>query len=271
MQLPASQAPLAQSAPLRQEPPSAQRAHSGLAPPQSTPDSSPLDKPSLQLAGLHKPLLHTRLSQSLGVTQGDPGGQPGHSPPPQSVRTSLPLCAPSWHELSMQVRVAGAQNAPAPQSVSVLQEAVTEHGSGQPAPQSTAGSPPFWTPSAQDDAAHTAFSQRPDVQSAATLQLLPAAQRVGQAWPQSMAGSRPFCTPSLQLEPFARHSGPEHSGTSHVLRSSPAGHAAVQLPSWQRCEGSHCSSLLQQAGPTQPAPGSSPAPASWPRSAELPS
>src|SRR5688572_6544350 len=100
-QLPASHAPLAQSVASRQASPSGQRAHSVLEPPQSRPDSSPLDKPSLQLATPHTPSLHTRLSQSLGSRHGEPGGQPGQLPPPQSASSSPALWAPSWHAPSV--------------------------------------------------------------------------------------------------------------------------------------------------------------------------
>jgi hypothetical protein len=122
-------------------------------------------------------------------------------------------------------------------------------------------------PSAQEDAVHTALSQRPDTQSAPALHALPGAQRLGHASPQSTAGSRPFCTPSLQLEPFARQLGPGHSDSSHVLRSSPAEHAAVQPPLMQRCEALHSASAPQQLGPMQPVPR--PAPASSAGSTEL--
>jgi hypothetical protein len=232
-------------------------------------DSSPLRAPSLQLASVHTPALHTLLAQSLGVEQGDPGGQPGQSPPPQSASSSLPLRVPSWQEASVHRCVVGAQNRSLAQSASRTHVAPEGHAVGQSPPQSTADSPPFRTPSAHAAAAHWLASQRKDAQSRSIVHALPVPQGSGHVSPQSMAGSRPFWMPSLHVGTDPGQFGPGHSGTSQELGSSSGEHAASQVPRAHTSPALQSLAALQQLGPVQmppevPAAPLTPEPASLP-------
>jgi hypothetical protein len=140
MQTPASQAPLAQSLAVRHVSRSGQRSHAGSLPPQSIPDSSPPDRPSLHVPSVHSPAAQIRLAQSVSTEQGEPDGQPGHSPPPQSMLVSLPFSIPSWHEALVQRPVEDAQNRPPSQSASRAHAAPAPHGVGQAPPQSRSDS-----------------------------------------------------------------------------------------------------------------------------------
>jgi hypothetical protein len=66
-------------------------------PPQSLAVSVPLVTPSVQVAALHTPPVHTLLSQSLAVPHAFPATH-GEQEPPQSVSLSVPFFAWSEHD-----------------------------------------------------------------------------------------------------------------------------------------------------------------------------
>jgi hypothetical protein len=75
---------------------------------------------------------------------------------------------------------------------------------GQPPPQSTLVSIPFFTPSLQLGALHTLIAHTALAQSADVTQALPSAQGFAHAVPQSTSGSAPFLTPSLHVGTWHR-------------------------------------------------------------------
>jgi hypothetical protein len=154
---------------------------------------------SSQLGGAQRESLpQTSLAQSAPSLHALPVGQPGHSPPPQSINTSLPFCTPSPQAV-LAHSPALAQNAPAAQSALVLQVRPDGHGLQIEPPQSVSLSSWLSCPSLHAAAAQTPASQRRDTQSAAALQVEPAAQPVGQFPPQSTPASPPFLRESEQL------------------------------------------------------------------------
>src|SRR5205823_1848898 len=69
---------------------------------------------------------------------------------------------------------------------------------GQPPPQSTSVSAPFFTLSMQPGATHIPLVHTPLAQSIPVLQPLPPSHLLGQLPPQSMSVSSPFFAPSVQ-------------------------------------------------------------------------
>jgi hypothetical protein len=90
---------------------------SAQLPPQSTPVSSWFRCASSQAGGEQAPSPQTALAQSVPALHGEPSGQPGHAPPPQSTSCSSPFRTPSLHD-AMQRPASGLQDRPAPQSSS---------------------------------------------------------------------------------------------------------------------------------------------------------
>jgi hypothetical protein len=138
--MPSSHVRLSQSVATRHGAPSGQRSQLVSLPPQSTPDSSPLVKPSVQLGSTHSLETQTPLEQSRSSLQGEPVGQPGHSPPPQSTRTSPPVRVPSWHDSSVHDPVDGGQKSPSWQSLSRVHVWPAAQRLAQLPPQSSADS-----------------------------------------------------------------------------------------------------------------------------------
>jgi hypothetical protein len=73
-----------------------------------------------------------------------------------------------------------------------------------------------------------------------------------------VVGSRPLRTPSVQLGSPDGQPGPGQSGTSQVLRSSPAAQALVQLLSRHCWEAAQSAFVVQQPDPEQVPPAPAP-------------
>jgi hypothetical protein len=81
--------------------PTGQRAQ--LPPPQSTSDSVPFLTPSLHVAALQNPAVHTLFEQSLAVVHALPAPHAAQPAPPQSTSDSVPFLRPSVQPFGWQV------------------------------------------------------------------------------------------------------------------------------------------------------------------------
>ena len=136
-----------------------------VAPPQSTPVSSPFFTESEHVAAAHvlDARSHTRELQSSPEVQGLPTKH-GEQSPPQSVWLSPPFFTPSEHVGAKHMDDAESQT-PDEQSCSELHPAPAPHFDGQLPPQSSPVSSPFRALSTHEGAAqvHNPGSQTPDV------------------------------------------------------------------------------------------------------------
>jgi hypothetical protein len=210
----APQTPLAQSPPPPHFLPSAHLRLVGAAahvPPQSTSVSLPFSTVSVQPAAAHSLVAvgHTRLLQSLAMTQALPASHAGQDELPQSMSVSLPFLMPSvqvgaWHSPPMQFPP--WQSVPSRQALLAAQ-------AGQPEsapPQSTSVSVPFRTLSVHVRAAQAPPTQTRLAQSPPALHFWAVAQPA-QGPPQSTSVSVLFFTAST------------HDGAAQV----PAAHTAL--------------------------------------------
>jgi len=252
-QLPGPHTPLTHSAPTVQALAAGHVAPQ--APPQSTPRSSWLRRPSRQEALQRPSAPQLSLAQSLLELQAVPFGQPAHSPP-QSVSSSVPSRTPLSQAAGVQRASDAGQPRPASQSTALRQRAPTSQRAAQVPPQSTSASAPLTAPSLQlgcaqqpslhDPVAQSASpAQRPSAHAgpASTSPLPDPAQA-----PSSHAPSGEQAAPShVGLWPAAPGAPPTGPGRSPATRSgSNSSDESVQAPLHQKKAATHAQPARRQ-------------------------
>jgi hypothetical protein len=218
--------------------------------------------------------VHTLLWQSVLPVQVLLVAHFATQPPPQSLSDSEPFLTPSkhvgvWHTPPPAGHTSLVQSVPTAQAtpLSHREQAVVP-------PQSTALSPPFFTPSVQEAGWHTLLLQTALWQSPPFTQLLPGTQAPQVPPPQSTSVSVPFCTPSRHVGFLQVFVGApvqtlltQSPATLQILPPAQAGHVpppqslSVSAPFWTlsvHVAAWHApptqTPLAQSVGPPQPPP-----------------